>query len=311
MILLDTAGFNGQRLDKTIAKLTGLTRATVQELIGNGHVKKNGVVIDDNSYKIKNDAIIEYEEPQVVNELQKKKMNIDIVYEDDDLLIINKPPNLTTHPNKYDDDDTLVNALIYQYENLSDVGGLYRPGIVHRLDRDTSGLMAVAKNNDSHLKLKEQLQNRELKRYYIGVMWGVFSQKNGKIEGYMKRDGIKMTFLENEVENSRYSLTNYRTLSTYLDESLSMVEFELDTGRTHQIRCHCAHKKHPLIGDKMYGGNARCLKNVYVAKEFISKFPRQALHSYKISFKQPTSGALKEFEVELPTDIKELIKVIS
>ncbi|MDR3290392.1 MAG: RluA family pseudouridine synthase [Rickettsiales bacterium] len=300
----------GQRLDKSITDETGLSRVTIQDIIRNGNVLKNGVIFTNNSYKIKENDIIDYEIPEFDTILKTKEMKLDIVYEDDDLIVINKPSGLIVHPNGHNDTDTLVNVLLSQYgDNLSTIGGEFRPGIVHRLDKDTSGLMIVAKNDESHLNLKLQLENRELSRNYIGIVWGVFTPKEGQISGYITRNVLKMKYSEKN-NGGRYSLTNYKTINTYLEDSLSMVDFKLDTGRTHQIRLHCFAKGHSIVGDYMYGGHAKQLKNTFEAQKYVNDFPRQALHSYKITFKQPSSGEEKSFEVEMSDDMKELVKIL-
>ncbi|GMO64061.1 MAG: RluA family pseudouridine synthase [Rickettsiales bacterium] len=303
--------FVGVRLDKALSEDSSLSRVVVQSLIQGNNVKKNGIIFTDNSYKIRVGDVIEYEIISEVSELKAKAMELEIVYEDNDLIVINKPAGLTTHPNGHNDTNTLVNVLLTNYKDkLSTIGGDFRPGIVHRLDKDTSGLMVIAKNDATHLNLKEQLELRLLSRRYIGIVWGAFLHKEGEIEGYITRNALKMKY--NDTDNGgRYSLTKYKTLHTYLNNSLSMIEFELNTGRTHQIRLHCSAKKHPIVGDSMYGGKTYHLKNEYVEeREFIENFPRQALHSYKISFKQPTTGKVLKFEIGMPDDIKKLIEII-
>lgn len=303
------------RADKVLAdfhKVKGLniTRGNVQELIENGFLTKNNEVFKDNSYRVKlNDELI-LNIPEVEDEVLKPaSIPLNIIYEDDDLIVINKQAGLTTHPGAGNDEDTLANALFGIYgDNLSKIGGEFRPGIVHRLDKDTSGLMVVAKNDDAHLKLSEQLQNRELKRIYMGFLWGVLNPKNGQIEGYMDRSKSNRLKMEMLAEgNGRYSLTNYKTLTSFAGRSISLCEFNLDTGRTHQIRLHCSYMGCPLVGDHVYGGNSKHLKKEYSQKDLIDNFARQALHSYKISFSQPTTCKILKFEVPLPEDMQNLL----
>ncbi|MDR0423706.1 MAG: RluA family pseudouridine synthase [Rickettsiales bacterium] len=304
MALLNTENYINQRIDKSLSIDANIIRNFAQKIIKSGNLKKNGVVWMDNSYKIKEGDIFEYQILEKVNKIEALKIDLSIVYEDEDVLVIDKPPNLMVHPNGKNDTNTLVNALVDKYK-LSTIGGEFRPGIVHRLDKDTTGLMVIAKNDISHLNLKKQLQDRILKRKYIGILWGVLG-KQGKMEYFLKKEQLKMKVVTSQDE--RYSLTHYKTLETFLDKSLSMVEFELDTGRTHQIRVHCSHEGCPIIGDKVYGGTSRYLKKEFSThKNLVEKFERQALHSYKLTFRQPTTDKLLEFKIEIPNDMKHLL----
>jgi len=301
----------GIRIDKIISSLCpSIPRTKIQEAIENGKLLKNNIIFTTNSYKIKENDEFEFEIPEIEEKILKpKSIPLNIVYEDNDLLVINKQAGLTVHPGCGNEDDTLANALLEKYgNNLSKVGGEFRPGILHRLDKDTSGLMVIAKNDESHIKLTEQLEKRELKRTYIGFIWGVLTPRSGKIECFMDRSKTNRLKMEVVKDGGKYSLTNYKTIKTFLDNSISKVEFNLDTGRTHQIRLHCSLMNCPMVGDQIYGAKSRHLKNIYSAKDFVESFSRQALHSYKIKFFQPTTGELKEFEVDLPDDMKELEK---
>jgi 23S rRNA pseudouridine1911/1915/1917 synthase len=308
---LKTENFIGERLDKSLSIESCVVRSTIQVLIKNGKIKKNGDIFTDNSYKIKKNDLIEYEILQENFHLKPKKMDLKIIYEDNDVIVIDKPINLIVHPNGNNDEDTLVNVLIDKYKELSNIGGHFRLGIVHRLDKNTSGLMLIAKNNDAHLNLKYQLENRILSRNYMGIVWNVLHPREGKIDGYIKRDKLKMTMVDENTNNARYSCTNYKTIATYLNNSISLVEFKLDTGRTHQIRIHCSHKKCPIVGDKTYGGNSLHLKKEFsIYKDVIEKFERQALHSYKISFIQPTTKEKLQFNIPISEDMQNLINEI-
>jgi 23S rRNA pseudouridine1911/1915/1917 synthase len=312
-IKIDGKKLNNVRIDKAlfdscIENNIEITRTQIQNLIKNENLLKNNKIFCDVSYKIKSNEEFSLNIPDLEKvELKAKSIPLEIIYEDDDVLVINKQAGLTTHPGSGNTENTLVNALLNLYgKNLSNIGGEFRPGIVHRLDKDTSGLMVIAKNNNAHKNLTEQLKNRVLSRNYIGILWGILNPKNGKIEGFMERSKINRLKME-MVDEGRYSLTNYKTLKTFLDNSISMVEFKLDTGRTHQIRLHCSSKNCPLVGDKLYGGKSRHLKEKYEVKKLVDNFSRQALHSYKISFQQPTTKEIKNFEIPLANDILKLI----
>ena len=304
---------NSVRLDKFIFdKLQneyGFSRNRIQNIIKSGLLKKDDNVFFDNSYKTKIGDIFNIIIDDVKeSKLEEKDIKLNIVYEDSDLLVINKQAGLTTHPGAGNYDNTLVNALLYHCKNnLSGVGGVLRPGIVHRLDKDTTGLMVVAKNDKSHNFLKKQLEDRTLKRTYNAIIWGCMLPPNGFIDGHIersKKNRLKMILTEN---SGRYSLTNYKTLEKF-STIASLIECKLDTGRTHQIRVHFSAHKHPLIGDQLYGGNVRKIsgeKNQF--KTFVENFPRQALHSKTISFIHPTTKKEMFFESNLPEDMKELL----
>lgn len=304
----------GARIDKVLTELCQpFPRTQIQQFIKEGRLKNHNKIFTNNSHKIKADDDFDFNPPEFQEKtIKPKSIPLDIIYQDEDVIVINKQAGLTTHPGSGNDDDTLVNALLQIYgQNLSQIGGDFRPGIVHRLDKDTSGLMVVAKNDQAHLNLSEQLEKRDLKRTYIAFIWGVLNPRSGKIEAFIEKNKTNRLKMEIVKEGGKYSSTNYKTLKTYLDNSISKVEFNLDTGRTHQIRLHCSHKGCPLIGDQIYGGKTRHLKDAYKPKDFIDSFPRQALHSYKIKFFQPTTGELKSFEIPLPKDLKELESKIS
>jgi 23S rRNA pseudouridine1911/1915/1917 synthase len=301
------------RIDRFITESIGgeFSRNRIQNIIKDNFLKKNGVVFNDISYKIqKGDNLEIILDNAKESELKEKNIDLDIVYEDNDLIVINKQAGLTTHPGCGNIENTLVNALMYHKKGeLSTIGGVIRPGIVHRLDKDTSGLMVIAKNDFSHKSLTEQIQTRKLKRVYFAFVWGRVIPSAGKIEGFIERsklNRLKMIMTNNS--SSRYSLTHYKTIKNFSDVA-TLAECRLDTGRTHQIRAHFSNKKFPLIGDQLYGGNARRVrgdKTTY--SDFVETFSRQALHSKKISFLQPTSNIELNFEVDLPDDMLELEK---
>ncbi len=311
---------SGKRVDKFLFEeisknyYSNISRNIIKNQIKNGFLKKNNIIFNDPSYIINQNDTFEIELNNHKNkDLEAKKIELDIIYEDEYLSVINKQADLSTHPGAGNSEYTLVNALIEIYgKNLSDIGGNDRPGIVHRLDKDTTGLLVIAKNNYVHEKLKEQLENRMLKRKYNAIIWGNVIPSNGFIEGFISRN--KTNRLKMVLGNSgRYSKTNYRTLEKYLNIA-SLVECELDTGRTHQIRVHFSSKKHPVIGDKLYGGNTRKISSQYFKienyknKEYIESFTRQALHSKAISFIHPITNKQMLFETDLPKDIKKLIE---
>ncbi len=296
----------GQRLDKALTLIAAenvgaepLSRARLQALLADGHITLNGKVFSDASCKVKEGEVYELTLPPpepATPEAQKIKLNI--VYEDKDLLVIDKAPGLVVHPAPGNRDQTLVNALLAHCgKSLSGIGGVARPGIVHRLDKDTSGLIVVAKNDLAHQNLSAQFADRSLSRTYHAVVHGVPTLRMGVIDapiGRHTRDRKKMAV----VAKGKYARTRYTVLEVF--DGAALIECALETGRTHQIRVHMTHIKHPLIGDPTYG-KGRAQKKIY-------EFPRQALHAVAIKFIHPRTGKNVTFSSPLPKDMQGLLK---
>lgn len=278
------------RLDKALCTLDDtLTRAAAVRLTESGDVTLNGKTASkSDKVKIGNVVEITYPEP-VSSEAVPQDIPLDIIYEDDDLLVVNKPKGMVVHPAAGNPDGTLVNALLYHCgDSLSGIGGVVRPGIVHRIDKDTSGLLMVAKNDAAHLKLSEQIKEHSFTREYEAVIIGHLKEQKGSIDapiGRSKNDRKKMAVTE---LNSKNAVTRYEVLEEY--PGFSYVRLRLETGRTHQIRVHMAYLGHPLAGDGVYGG-----RNAERIME-----GGQCLHARKIGFKHPTTGKYMEFTSPLP-----------
>ncbi|OZG32372.1 RluA family pseudouridine synthase [Rickettsia endosymbiont of Culicoides newsteadi] len=302
---------DGFRLDKAVVKLIDKTsRSQVQKMISDFQVQVNGLIISDSNFKVKENDIISvfFKAPDPLT-MQEADIKLDIFYEDEDLIVINKAAGMTVHPGSGNHQDTLVNALLHHAKSLSSIGGLERPGIVHRLDKDTSGLMVVAKNNFAHVHLASQIESRNLVRKYKALVWGIINPQEGVISNNIGRDRIlrqKMTILK---FGGKEAITHYKTEKIFFNGIISMVECRLATGRTHQIRVQLSHLKHSVVGDQTYGKNSRKLNcNFSIVPQKLMDFKRQALHSWYISFSHPVSGKLLEFESPLPSDITEIIE---
>ena len=304
---------NGQRIDKALTELcSDFSRSQIQKAIKGENLKLNDRIISNFSSKVKhNDQVEIIIEEEVQEHIIPNNIPLDIIYEDDDLIVINKSANMTVHPGAGNYKDTLVNALLYHSKKLSDVGGEIRPGIVHRLDKTTSGLMVVAKNNKSHVHLAEQIQSRELVRRYKALAWGMLKTPEGTINipvGRSTSDRTRMTTLRHGGKNA---ITHYKTIEILHGGLFSLVECKLETGRTHQIRVHMSHTGHSIVGDQSYGNNSRKIHGCpEYLKEALSKMNHQALHSFYISFIHPTSGDRMEFEQGVPEEYDELVKFI-
>lgn len=301
----------GMRIDQFLTKrLQSISRTRVKSLIKSGHLSASGSIIKDCSVSVK--QLLEYEisipEAIISDILPSKHINFEVVYEDDHLLVINKPAGLTVHPGAGNYQDTLVNGLMYHYQDkLSSIGGVERPGIVHRLDKDTSGLMIVALNDYAHHFLSQQLSTRTLSRNYVAIIWGAINPIAGIVNENLARSRADRTKMRVVKFGGREAITHYRLLETYLDGLISKIECKLVTGRTHQIRVHMSYKNHPLVGDLVYGA-----KNKKIPKHYhvnIDYFKRQALHAKKIAFIHPGSKKLMEFEIPLANDMIELINI--
>ncbi len=306
----------GVRLDKFLSeKLNQFTRSKIQAAIDEKLVlNSQNLPFKNSAQKVKVGEKISVDFPEIKPfELKAKEIAFEIIFEDDDLMVINKPANLTVHPGAGNQEDTLVNALLFTHQNnLSQINKDFRPGIVHRLDKDTSGLMLVAKNDFTHAILSENLKNREISRSYLAFIYGVLTPKNGKIEKNIARSRINRLKMSVVKGSGRSAITNYKTLETYQNDFASLIECNLETGRTHQIRLHLESVKHSLIGDQTYNSCKKSFAKDFdlEAKNLIANFPRQALHSYKIAFTHPRSKKEMHFEIDLPDDLKNLKKCL-
>lgn len=304
----------GVRLDKFLAeKLPDVSRSRVQALIEQGHIRISGISSADASTKTKAgmEIAVEIPEPEAVT-VKPLDLPLNVAFEDEHMLVINKPAGLTVHPGAGHADDTLVNALLAHCGNtLSGIGGELRPGIVHRLDKDTSGLMVVAKHDVAHNKLSLQLSKRTLKRVYLALCWGTPRQREGTIDAPISRSPHNRKKMA-VTNNGKSAVTHYRVLQSFQQGRVSLVECRLETGRTHQIRVHMTHIGHAMVGDTTYGSDGRGLKKQLPENiaEVLANFPRQALHATEISFVHPASGETMSFAAPMPDDMQSLISVL-
>jgi len=304
--------FQGKRLDLFLSeKDLSLSRSRIQNLIKEKMVLVNGNSVKT-SYKVKNGDKVFIEIPPLKElKAQPQDIPIEVVYEDKDLLVINKKAGMVVHPALGNPDKTLVNALLYHCKDLSGIQGVLRPGIVHRLDKGTSGLLVVAKNDFAHNHLSNQLKKRTLSRNYYAITWGNLPLDEGRIEAPIGRSLSDRKKMKVTQIKGREAITEYQvTEGFYLCDLLSI---KLLTGRTHQIRVHLAFMGHPVLGDPDYGGRQRWVKSLSdKSKDFVHHLlkliDRQALHAKKIGFIHPRTEKFVEFESELPEDMEKVLK---
>ena len=308
----------GSRLDVILTKrITSLTRSNLKKVIESKKVKINGSIISSPSKKIKDNEFIVVNLIKETNlKIKPSKIKLNIIYEDDDVAVINKPAGMVVHPGAGNFEDTLVNALINQYKKkLSDINGNLRPGIVHRIDKETSGLLVIAKNNLAHSKLGEQFSNHSIKRKYLALSWGVMRPLKGKIQTLISRNKKNRQLMAVSEFKGKKAITNYSTKKIYNIKNIpkiSFLEFDLETGRTHQIRVHMAYKKNFLLGDKQYG--KKNIKFKKINKEFeknLKKLNRQALHAKSLGFIHPKTNKFVNFESEIPADFKKILDLLN
>lgn len=303
--------FSGVRLDKFLSQcIPNLSRSMVQKLIASGNVSLDENIITENDFKVRiGDSFCVIVPEAKEADPKAEDIKLDIVYEDSDLIVVNKPAGMTVHPAPGAWSGTLVNALLFHCrENLSGIGGVKRPGIVHRIDKDTSGLLVVAKNDVAHKVLSEQFVKHSIERTYYAVVYGCPNPLCGDIEGNIARsrfDRKKMALVQS---GGKYALTHYQTLCTR-GGAVSLVKCNLETGRTHQIRVHMSSIGCNLIGDSVYEKSGKTqIKGLDAeTKHFINTFPRQALHAASLGFEHPQSGDWLQFKVEFPSDMKEIL----
>jgi len=311
------AGQMKERLDVYLTNHTeNATRNKVQEAIKNGEVLVNGKAVRPSYSILPNDLIaINLSRPDPP-EVKAASIPLDIIYEDDYLLIVNKPAGMVTHPAYKNYSGTLVNALMHHSEKLSQLHSeedeefdIVRPGIVHRLDKDTSGLLVVAKDETTHQKLAKQFAAKTSEREYNAIVWGTFKQQSGVIDaplGRSKRDRKKVAV----IDDGKHAVTEYEVMEQF--EFLALIKLHLRTGRTHQIRVHLSHIHHPVFGDETYGGREIIAgkvegKKKAELKNLLDMMPRQALHAKKLGFVHPQTKKMIRFESELPEDMKAVL----
>ena len=308
---------SGKRLDIFLTEnIKQFTRSYLKKLIKNKQVKLNNQIISSPSAKVK------YKDQITINLIEKnnlviapKKISLDIVYEDKDILIINKPKGMVVHPGAGNYENTLVNALLYKYKkNLSNINGMLRPGIVHRIDKETSGLLVIAKNNLSHSNLGSQFSNHSIKRKYLCLSWGVVRPLYGKITTLITRDKKNRQLMTVSDISGKKAITNYKTIKVFNIKDIpkiSLIECELETGRTHQIRVHLKYKGTSLIGDKQYG--KKNIKFKKIDTKFLKKLNKlsgQALHAKTLEFTHPSTKKWVSFNSDLPEGFKKILNLL-
>tara|TARA_B100002051_G_scaffold236031_1_gene236845 strand:- start:101 stop:1105 length:1005 start_codon:yes stop_codon:yes gene_type:complete len=304
------------RIDKYLMNFVeNATRTKIQAAAKNGRIKVNGVVVKSN-YKVKpqDDIRVLFEYPPHENLLIAENIDLDIVYEDDDLVVVNKTAGMVVHPGHGNYSGTLINGLIYHFENLPK-NSSNRPGLVHRLDKDTSGLLVIAKNDESMVHLSNQFAEKTSKREYIALVWGNVKDDSGKIDNYIGRNPKNrlqnIVLDDDKIKNGKRAITNYEVLSRL--NYVSLVKCNLETGRTHQIRVHMKHIGHTLFNDERYGGDSILKGTTFTKyKQFVENcfklLPRQALHAKTLGFTHPKTGKLMQFDSELPKDFQSCIE---
>lgn len=313
---------NGMRLDQVLSLLKDVvSRSHAQKLLKSGNVQINGKPVSLPAKKV-----CVGEEIKLSISINKsivitpEKAELDIIYEDSHLIVVNKPPGIVVHPSGGHQNGTLVNFLMYHCKDLTGIGEVLRPGIVHRIDKDTSGLIVVAKNNKSHLNLSEQFKKHVVKRQYKALVWGVPENKFGQVNAAIGRHPIRrkeMAIIKNDTRNQntyisrgKHAITHWRILQSF--KLASLLACRLETGRTHQIRVHLKSIGHPLIGDQKYGKSSKKYLTLVPTElvQSISSFCRQALHAELLGFKHPSNGEWLEFVSDLPEDFHTLLTKI-
>jgi 23S rRNA pseudouridine1911/1915/1917 synthase len=308
---------NTPRLDVYLAEnVPDASRSYIQKLIADGHVFVNGSVQRPN-YKVQRGEKVSLTiPPPEPMEVKAEDIPLDVVYEDDQIIVINKPRGMTVHPAPGSKQGTLVNAILAHSDDLSGIGGVERPGIVHRLDKDTTGLLVVAKTDQAHQSLQGQIQTRTAERRYVALVWGETKFNDAVVDAPIGRhpsDRQKMAVIK---DTNRYTAREAVTHLKIIDRfrNFTLLEAKLDTGRTHQIRVHCSFIGHPVVGDPAYGGAKRAIPSSYSKLEqrdlstLIEALHGQALHAFSLSFDHPTTSKRLAFEAPMPEDMRKLVE---
>lgn len=309
---------NRERVDIFLSKkINQITRSFAKKLIESKKVKINNKIISTPSTKIKiNDKIVIDEINHQEQKLLPKKISLDIIYEDNHLIIVNKPKGMVVHPGAGNTENTLANALAYKYKNdLSDINGKLRPGIIHRIDKDTSGLLVVAKNNIAHSKLGKQFSEHTIKRKYLCLVWGTIRPLKGRIVSLITRSKRNRQLMTVSDIKGKKAITNYNTVKVYNIKDvpkISLIECILETGRTHQIRVHLKYKGVSILGDKQYGKKNQTYKKLN--KEFsnlIMNLNGQALHAQTLEFFHPKTNKIMSFKSQIPENLQNILDLLN
>lgn len=283
-----------ERLDVYLSEKLDKTRSAIKKLIEDKNVTVNGKVEKAGKTLKEGDEITVILPDPVKLDLEAENIPLDIIYQDEDIAIINKPQGMTVHAGNGVHGSTLVNALLYHLDSLSGINGVIRPGIVHRIDKDTSGLLVVAKNDAAHVSLSEQIKNKTCRRIYLALVEGVVKENDGVIDTFIGRSDKNRTMMAVKSDGRR-AITHYKVIRRYKDYTL--MEFSLETGRTHQIRVHTKYLGHPIVGDPVYG---------YKTQKF--KLNGQLLHAFRLELTHPRSGERMTFEAPLPDYFREVLE---
>ncbi len=304
---------SNKRIDQVVVnQFPKISRTKVNKIIKNNLLKLNGNIFNDPSAKVKLGDQIEFENLQEDRiDLVPKKMDLKIIFEDEDIIIIDKPIGMVVHPGAGNFENTMVNGLLYHCKNkLSGINGEDRPGIVHRIDKDTSGLLVVAKNDQAHAFIAKQFEEHTIKRSYLVFVYGILRPLHGRIETLIGRNKTNRQKMSADVARGKEAITNYETLEVFKGSKIldiSLVKCVLETGRTHQIRVHMSHKGNPILGDQTYGKKIKKLRGIDQGfEDTLKSLKRQALHAHTLGFVHPKTNQDVFYVSELPEDLNKL-----
>lgn len=298
-----------KRLDLFLTeKVQGFTRSGIKNLIEKGLVTVNGRAVKAGYALRSNDRVSLELPPPAPLTVKPEDIPIEILYEDKDIIVVNKPAGLPVHPGAGRASGTLVNALVYRTKELSNTGGPLRPGVVHRLDMDTTGVLVVARNDQSHQSLARQFKDHTTVRRYQALAWGTFKDDEGTIDLAIGRDVSHRKKFSARTRKSRVAVTRYRVLKRY--PQLTLLELTPETGRTHQLRVHLAAVNHPIVGDQVYGGRVTATALPKAVADRVKGIRRQLLHAGVLGIKHPSTGAYTEFSAPPPPDMEGLVKLL-
>ena len=292
---------NNIRIDKYLSTTLNFSRSYIAKTINEGNILVNSKKVKA-SYIVKfsDELNIKIKEPEQIN-LLPQNLNLNIIFEDDFIAVVNKPAGMVVHPSAGHTKNTLVNALLYHCKNLSSINDIIRPGIVHRLDKDTSGLLVIAKNNKAHIELSNQFKERKVKKYYKALLYGKLKPEKGRIESFIGRHKKNRLKFSSYTDKGKIAITNYKVEKYF--KNFSFVDINIETGRTHQIRVHFSEKGFPLVGDQLYASKK---------KEQLLSFniDRVFLHSYKLTFYHPVLNKKLKFEIDLPEKLRKILHLL-